>query len=76
MATTAARNLVREGKTNQLRNVMTTGQQDGMQTLEMSLGRLILGGAISYDAALSVSLYPKDLARIANASERAAVGAR
>src|SRR5437764_190888 len=76
MATTAARNLVREGKTNQLRNVMTTGQRDGMQTLETSLGLLIRGGAISYEAALSVSLYPKDLARIAAPVERTAVAAR
>ena len=84
MATTAARNLVREGKTNQLRNVlvtgqgegMTTGQRDGMQTLETSLGLLIRGGAISYEAALSVSLYPKDLARIAAPVERATVASR
>src|SRR6478752_2417339 len=41
MATKAARNLVREGKTNQLRNVMTTGQRDGIQTLDTSLGLLI-----------------------------------
>jgi twitching motility protein PilT len=63
MATSAARNLVREGKTNQLRNVMTTGQQEGMLTLEMSLGRLVQAGAITYEAALGVSLHPKDLAR-------------
>ena len=64
MATNATRNLVREGKTNQLRNVMTTGQQEGMVTLEMSLGRLVQAGVITYEAALGVSVFPKDLDRV------------
>ena len=63
MATNATRNLIREGKTNQIRNVMTTGQQEGMITLEMSLGRMIQAGLITYEGALGVSVYPKDLAR-------------
>ena len=33
----AVRNLIREGKTRQLRNVMTTHRADGMQTLEAAL---------------------------------------
>ena len=33
----AVRNLIREGKTRQLRNVVTTHRADGMQTLEESL---------------------------------------
>src|SRR3954467_2276240 len=48
VATSAVRNLVREGKTNQLRNVLVTGQQDGMQTLEMSLNQLVAEGIVSY----------------------------
>jgi twitching motility protein PilT len=63
MATHAVRNLVREGKTNQLRNIITTGTQDGMQTLEQCLAHLISAGIISYEAALDVTLYPKELAR-------------
>jgi len=63
MATPAVRNLVREGKTNQLRNVLLTGQNDGMQTLEMSLSSLVHDGVIAYDEALSVSLYPKEIAK-------------
>src|SRR4029077_1338304 len=33
----AVRNLVREGKTRQLRNVVSTHQNEGMQTIEMAL---------------------------------------
>ncbi len=63
LANNACRALVREGKTYQLRNVISTSQREGMQTLEMSLIELISAGTISYDAALEVSMYPKDLAR-------------
>lgn len=62
-ATSAVRNLIREGKTNQLRNTLVTGQQDGMQTLEMSLNELVKSGVVSYEEALAVSLYPKELKR-------------
>ena len=68
VATSAVRNLVREGKTNQLRNTLVTGQTEGMQTLEMSLNQLIADGAISYDEALAVSLFPKELNKPAPAS--------
>ena len=37
-ATFAVRNLIREGKTSQLRNVVSTGAKYGMQTLESPLG--------------------------------------
>ena len=63
LANNACRSLVREGKTYQLRNVISTSQREGMQTLEMSLIELISAGTITYDAALEVSMYPKDLAR-------------
>src|SRR5262249_42077139 len=36
----AVRNLIREGKTRQLRNVVATHRADGMQTLEHSLTEL------------------------------------
>jgi twitching motility protein PilT len=62
-ATSAVRNLLREGKTNQLRNCLLTGQQSGMQTLEMALNELIATGAISYEDAAAVSLYPKEIAK-------------
>jgi twitching motility protein PilT len=66
IATPAVRNILREGKTNQLRNAMTTGQQDGMVTLETSMARLIQAGLISYEAAMGVTMYPRELARAVN----------
>ncbi len=63
LANNASRALIREGKTYQLRNVITTNQREGMQTLETSLIALINAGTITYDAALEVSMYPKDIAR-------------
>jgi twitching motility protein PilT len=62
-ATSAVRNLVREGKSNQLRNQLVTGASVGMQTLEVSLSDLVLRGLVDYDEALRVSLYPREVAR-------------
>ncbi|MGZ6792788.1 MAG: type IV pilus twitching motility protein PilT, partial [Mycobacteriales bacterium] len=44
VANSAVRNLVKEGKTNQLRNQLVTGQRDGMVTLEQSLSELVKAG--------------------------------
>jgi len=63
MANHAVRNLVREGKTRQLRNVVSTHQSEGMQTLEMGLNDLMAEELIDYDTALRVSLYPKEVER-------------
>ena len=57
----AVRNLVREGKTRQLRNVITTHQSEGMQTLEMALSKLVQDDVIDYDEAIGVSIYPKEV---------------
>ncbi len=62
-ATHAVRNLVREGKTRQLRNVISTHQSEGMQTLEMALTHLVSVGLIDYETALKVSLYPKEVGK-------------
>ena len=64
VATPPVRNLIKEGKTNQIRNSIVTGQRDGMQTLEASLGSLVEQGLISYDEAVSRSLHPRDVRRI------------
>lgn len=65
MANDAVRNLLREGKTRQLRNVMISGQQEGMQTIEMDLARLVGSGIISFDTAAEVSAYPKEIMTLA-----------
>jgi twitching motility protein PilT len=61
LANEAVRNLVREGKTRQMRNVIATGAQDGMLTIEQDLGRLVAGGVITYDTAAEASQYPKEI---------------
>ena len=61
MANDAVRNLLREGKTRQLRNTMISAQQEGMQTIEMDLARLVASGIVSFDTAASVSAYPKEI---------------
>jgi twitching motility protein PilT len=63
LANNPVRNLVREGKTHQLRNVMHTHLRDGMQTMEVSLNALIAQGVITYEEALARSLHPKELMR-------------
>jgi twitching motility protein PilT len=68
----AVRNLVREGKTRQLRNVVATHRTDGMQTLEVALNDLLRQGVIDYETAIESSLYPQDITKPA----RTQVGAR
>src|SRR4051794_3253146 len=60
-ATPAVRNLIKEGKTHQLRNSLVTGAQDGMVTLEQSLSSLIQDGIVTEGDAVVRSLYPKDI---------------
>ncbi len=61
IATEAVRNLIREGKTRQIRNVISTGSNEGMQTLEASLDAIVHHGLVTYEEALTVSQYPKEI---------------
>ena len=63
IATNAMRNLIREGKTHQIRNVVATGMKDGMRTLEASLSELVARGTITFEEALSRALFPKEIRR-------------
>jgi twitching motility protein PilT len=75
IANNPVRNLIREGKSNQLMNVMTTNQADGMCTLESSLATLIRNDVITYEDALEVSAHPKEMARaMSNVTRLAASG--
>ncbi|MGH9009977.1 MAG: type IV pili twitching motility protein PilT, partial [Acidimicrobiia bacterium] len=55
--------LIRENNTRQLRNAITMGQADGMQTLEMHLSQLVVDGIIDRDEGVHRSLYPKEIAK-------------
>jgi twitching motility protein PilT len=61
VANTAIRNLIKEGKTHQLRNSLVTGQREGMVTFEQSVSALVRSGQVSYDDAVARSLYPKEV---------------
>jgi len=57
----AVRNLVREGKTAQIRNVIMTSQREGMQTLEMDMTRLVAEGIVTHEDAATRAVVPKDV---------------
>lgn len=61
IANEAIRNLVREGKSRQIRNMIATGGANGMQTIEMDLARLVAAGLISIETATESSQYPKEI---------------
>ena len=74
-ATFAVRNLIREGKSSQLRNVVSTGSKYGMQTLEADLSRLVTTGQVDYEDAVTRSLFPDEIVRTARLAQVAAPGA-
>jgi twitching motility protein PilT len=59
--TNAVRDLIREARTNQLRNVMSTSRDEGMQTLETSLSDLVSRGLVDLEVAQSKSIHPTDV---------------
>lgn len=61
IANNAVRALLREGKTHQIRNVISQSVRDGMQTLEQSLSVLLAHGLISYDDAIQRAVVPTDV---------------
>ena len=63
--TLAVQNLIKEGKTRQLRNVLETGAKDGMNTMERSLGELVRSGMVDFAAAAARSQHPEELRRLA-----------
>jgi len=60
-ATSAVRNLIREGKTHQLPGIIETGQRMGMQTLDQALLDLVQRGAITVEEALAKASNPEFL---------------
>ena len=68
LGTPAIRNLIRESKTYQIPNVMTTGAQIGMRTLDQSLADLVRQDVISRDTALAYARSPEELGRLLGGS--------
>jgi len=61
VANGAIRNMLSEGKTNQLRNSLITGHKEGMVTFEKALSRLVRDGQITYEDAVARSLHPSQV---------------
>ena len=59
--TFAVQNLIKEGKTRQLRNVIATSSKEGMMTMERSLTELIKAGLVEPAQAAARSQYPDEL---------------
>jgi len=65
LMTDAVRNLIREGKTFQIDNVVATSYDLGMISLERSLAGLVKKGLVGLDEAGRYSLHPEELRRLA-----------
>jgi twitching motility protein PilT len=65
IGTPAISNIIREGKVRQLRNLIATGQKDGMMVMEQSLAHLVAAGIISYEDACAASVHPDEIAGLA-----------
>src|SRR6185312_7612193 len=57
----AVRNLIRQGKIEQIYSVMQTGTSRGMQTMEQSLADLLLRGVVGRDPAFARTTRPEQL---------------
>ncbi len=57
----AVRNLIRQGKVEQIYSVMQTSTGTGMQTMEQSLADLVLRGVVTQEAAVSRSSHEEAL---------------
>ncbi len=64
LATPAVRNIIREGKTHQLDNVIQTSGELGMMSLEASLAYWVKNGDLDMEVATRYSLRPEDLQRL------------
>jgi len=61
LGTSAVSNLIREGKTNQLRNAMQIALAAGHKTLEMSLNELVRDGVITQETATELAFVPHEV---------------
>ncbi|MFH1453909.1 MAG: type IV pilus twitching motility protein PilT [Armatimonadota bacterium] len=55
------KNMIREGKTHQIMNMIQSGGQSGMQSLNSSLQKFVREGLITKEAAMSKSSAPEEL---------------
>ena len=71
IGTHAIRNLIREGKTHQIGNMMQAGGATGMVTLNQALAKLVTDGTVTLEAALERSNEPEGLKALVGTHVRA-----
>ena len=64
VANPAIRALIRDGKTFQIDNAIQTGADQGMQTMDRTLAKLVQTGVISYDSAREYAVDIDELNRL------------
>lgn len=64
LANAAVKNLIREGKTSQIDNVIRTSADIGMISLEKALVNLVREGVISVQKAQQYAVYPEEVLRL------------
>ena len=69
LANSAVRNLIREGKSFQIDNVLQTSGDVGMMLMEASLADWVQRGAISWERAHEYSIRPEEFERLAGAGK-------
>ena len=65
VANTAVRSIIREGKTHQLDTAIQTGVNEGMQTMDRTLAKMVQQGTITFDHALEYAVDPVEFKRLA-----------
>ncbi len=65
VTTPAIRAIIREGKTHQLDMAIQTGVDQGMQTMDRELAKLVKAGTISYDVAHEYAVNTQEFDRLA-----------
>jgi len=65
IANPAVRSIIREGKTHQLDTVIQTGADQGMQTMDRTLVKLIQTGVVTYDNAREYAVDLTEFERLA-----------
>ena len=63
LCTSAVRNLIREGRTHEIPNVIETNRAIGMTSLDTSIAELYFNGMISKNDAVAQAVYPDKLER-------------
>lgn len=64
IANSAVRAMIREGKTHQLDNLIQTGADQGMQTMDRTLAKMVQTGVITFDYAREYAVDPVELERL------------